>query len=198
LSDFNETWIFSTDFRHIFKYQISWKSVQREPSCAKRTDEQADVTKLIIAFRNFAKASNKLPHLWCARHCFSQPTDPNRSRGFHYHHQDRHKHSHNPFSCWLNHVQNACLKISGRWLPVTLTMKAARSPETAVLIYQITRLHSQKYRRVAEWQSVVGRRQRLWPDLVQHPDVAWRDWGKTWNASGYSVPRGHPNQTSPE
>jgi len=32
-SDFNETWILSRDFQKVPEYQISWISVQWEPSC---------------------------------------------------------------------------------------------------------------------------------------------------------------------
>jgi hypothetical protein len=63
LSDFNETWIVSTYFWKIFRYQISWKSVRWESSCSMRTDGQTErqtgVTKLIVAFRNFANASKR-------------------------------------------------------------------------------------------------------------------------------------------
>jgi len=47
---FNETLIFSTDFRNILKYQISLKnplSGSRDVPCG-----QTDVTKLIVAFRS--------------------------------------------------------------------------------------------------------------------------------------------------
>ena len=57
LSHFNATWIFSTDLRKILKYQISWESVQWQPSCSMQTDGQTDATKLVVAFRNFANAS---------------------------------------------------------------------------------------------------------------------------------------------
>ena len=52
LSDFNETWKLSTYFRKILKYQISWKSVQWEPSCSMRTDRLAKAT-----IRNFGNES---------------------------------------------------------------------------------------------------------------------------------------------
>ena len=58
MSYFNEVWTFSTDIRKILECQISWKSVQREPSCSIRTDGRTErwthLTKLIVAVRNFA------------------------------------------------------------------------------------------------------------------------------------------------
>jgi hypothetical protein len=42
LSDYNESWIFSTDFRKIIKYQISWKSLYLESTSSMRTDGWAD------------------------------------------------------------------------------------------------------------------------------------------------------------
>jgi len=38
LTDFNENWVFSTVFRKILKYQISWKSLKWQPNCCLRTD----------------------------------------------------------------------------------------------------------------------------------------------------------------
>jgi hypothetical protein len=65
LWDFNETWIFWTDFgkKKNFKYQVLSKSVQWELSCSMRTDGQTD-KKLIVAFRNFAKAPKKCKKLY--------------------------------------------------------------------------------------------------------------------------------------
>ena len=63
LSEFNESWIFSTDFRTIFKHKFSWKSVLREPECSigtdGRMDTQTDMKKLMFAFCNFANSPEK-------------------------------------------------------------------------------------------------------------------------------------------
>jgi hypothetical protein len=64
LSGFNETWTLSTDIWKIFQYQISWISVQWDPSChmwtggraGRQAHRRTDRTKLIIASRNFADA----------------------------------------------------------------------------------------------------------------------------------------------
>jgi hypothetical protein len=55
LSYFKKAQIFSTVFRKILKYQISWKSVQWEPSCPKRTDGHEK--KPMVVFFNFVNAS---------------------------------------------------------------------------------------------------------------------------------------------
>jgi len=42
LSDFIEIWVFLTDFRKMFNYQISWKSVQWKLSFSMQTDGWTD------------------------------------------------------------------------------------------------------------------------------------------------------------
>jgi hypothetical protein len=59
LLDFNETWIFSTDFSR--NPQIS-NLLKIRPLGAEffHADGQTDMTKLIVAFRNFANAPENL------------------------------------------------------------------------------------------------------------------------------------------
>jgi hypothetical protein len=67
LSDFNEAWIFSTDFRKMLKHHISRKSLQWVQSCSRG---RAGMTKLIVAFRKFAYAQikgKKLMIFWTSR-----------------------------------------------------------------------------------------------------------------------------------
>jgi len=62
LSDFNETWFCRQIFLKLLKYHISRKSVQCGPSMRNdvQTDEQTDMTQLIVAIRNSANARNKI------------------------------------------------------------------------------------------------------------------------------------------
>jgi len=53
LSYLNETWIVSTDFRKMLKYQFC-----RVGAELLHVDGQTDMTKPIVAFRNFANALN--------------------------------------------------------------------------------------------------------------------------------------------
>ena len=52
LPDFNQLWIFSTDFHTSSPYQISLKSVQWEPWWYMQTDGRTDTMKLIGDFRD--------------------------------------------------------------------------------------------------------------------------------------------------
>jgi hypothetical protein len=56
LSDINETWIFSKDFPKILNYRISWKILPVGAEFFMPMDRRTDMTQLIVAFRNFAKA----------------------------------------------------------------------------------------------------------------------------------------------
>ena len=57
LSDFKQHQIFLSYFRKRLKYQISWKSVQWEPSCSIRTDRHT--MKLTVAFCNSVNMPKK-------------------------------------------------------------------------------------------------------------------------------------------
>jgi len=46
---------------------IKFISVDGEPSCAMRKDGQSDMMKLIVAFRNFKNAPQKIQFSYCGR-----------------------------------------------------------------------------------------------------------------------------------
>ena len=66
LSDFNDTFMFSIDFRKILNTKfIKVRSLGAEVCRAngqkdEQTDRQTDMTKLMVVFHNFSNASNKI------------------------------------------------------------------------------------------------------------------------------------------
>jgi hypothetical protein len=76
LSDFNKNLIFATHIGQVLSYQISWKSIQWEPSCSMqmdgqtdgRTEGHTDMMKLIVTYHNFVKclANFVSSHSWDA------------------------------------------------------------------------------------------------------------------------------------
>ena len=69
LFDFNESWISSTDFRKILKNQFPWKHIQWNRvfpygQTDVRTDGEKEVSKIIVAFRNFANAPEVDDFFW--------------------------------------------------------------------------------------------------------------------------------------
>jgi hypothetical protein len=49
--------MFSAEFRKLFKYQILLNTSSWIAGCSMQLDGRTDMTKLIVAFRNLAKAS---------------------------------------------------------------------------------------------------------------------------------------------
>jgi hypothetical protein len=62
---FNETWIISVDCRKYSNMKLM-KVPSVEHSCSMRTEGQAEMTKLIVASRNFANATKNWWNYYCS------------------------------------------------------------------------------------------------------------------------------------